>query len=280
MSPGRDASPQRLRLAASLRRLRHAAGLSGEELASRLGISQSKLSRLELGDSVPQVTDVSRWGEATGAPHETITELITLAEEVATEATLWRRSLRRGLGRLQRDVQAVETSAMTISNFSPVVLPGLLQTPEYARRLALLAFPEGRPDIAEGVAARMARQSVVYDESKRLTFVIAEPVLRWRLGPPPIMRAQLDRILGVSDLPNVQVGILTQDRELTTWYSHGFNLFEDRIDDQDPVVHASTLTTGVTVTDPADVDRYRQVFTRLREAAVFGDQARALLRGA
>jgi hypothetical protein len=172
----------------------------------------------------------------------------------------------------------VEASARTISNFSPVVLPGLLQTPEYSRRLALLAFPEGRSDIAEGVAARVERQVALYDERKRLTFVIAEPALRWRLGPPSVMRSQLDRIVGVSELPNVAVGVLRQDRELRVWHSHGFNLFDDRVDDEDPVVYVSTLTTGVTVTDAEDVQRYRQVFARLRDAAMFGDEAGEVIR--
>lgn len=270
-------SPRRLRLGSALRRLRLRADLTGEQLAERTGMSQSKVSRIELGQSAAAVTDVERWAEATGASDDERADLVELAESAVTETIAWRTVRDRGLGGRQRDVQVVEASAGTIRYFHPVLVPGLLQTAEYYRRLCKTTFPEGRPDLAAAIAARMERQAVLYDETKRLEFVTTEVALRWRFGPPPTMLAQLDRILTVASLATVAIGIIPQSAELAPSYIHGFTIFDDR-GDEDPIVEVETLTTNLAITDPQDVERYRQHFARLREAAVFGEDAQALLR--
>ncbi len=270
-------SPQRLRLGSALRRLRLRADLTGEQLAQQAGMSQSKVSRIELGQSAAAVADVERWAQATGASDDERAELLELAEAAVTETIAWRTVGDRGLGGLQRDVQVMEISAATIRYFHPVLVPGLLQTAEYYRRLGKATFPEGRPDLAAAMAARMERQAMLYDETKRLEFVTTEVALRWRFGPPPTMLAQLDRILTVATLTSVEIGIIPQTAELAPSYMHGFTIFDDR-GDEDPIVEVETLTTRLTITDPRDVETYRQHFARLREAAVSGDDALALLR--
>lgn len=268
--------PQLRRLGLVLRGLRRDTGLTGQQLAERVGLSQSTVSRIELGQAVPLVGDVEQWVAATGAPDEQRAELLALAEAVAVQTIAWRRVVRRGLPELQQDVRGLEATAGTIRNFQPTVVPGLLQTADYARRLITSGYPEGRQDIATAVAARMERQAILYDESKRLEFLIAEVALRWRLGPPAMMRAQVDRIVNTMTLPHLTVGIIPQTAEVTAWHIHGFAILDDREDG--PVVRVETLTTGLSITDPSDVDRYRQAFHLLRDAAVFEDHAQALLR--
>lgn len=270
-------SPQRLRLGSALRRLRLRADLTGEQLAEQAGMSQSKVSRIELGQSAATVADIERWAQMTGASDDERAELVELAEATVTEAIAFREARRHGLPSIQEDVQAIEASAATIRSYQPVLVPGLLQTAEYTRRLLKAGFPEGRPDIPAAIAARIERQAVLYDEAKRIEFIITEGALRWRFGPPSAMLAQLDRIATVATLTTVAIGIIPQAVEITTWRTHGFNIFDDR-GDEDPIVDVETLTTGLTITDPRDVDEYRQAFARLREAAVFGDDALALLR--
>lgn len=273
-----EVPPQRRQLGAALRRLRLAADLTGRQLADSAGVSQSTVSRLERGEAVPSATDVEQWVRATGASEEDRAELLRWADQAGTEATSWRRDLRRGLPRLQRDVHELETAAATIRNFQPVLVPGLLQTAEYARRLYTAGYPSGRPDIPAAIAARMQRQSILYDDSKRLEFIIAEPALRWRFGPASLMLAQLDRITAVATLSHVDIAVLPQTADLTPWQTHGFNIFEDRGDEQQPVVHFETLTTDITVTDPSDVDIYREAFAALGRSALVGDEAHAVLR--
>jgi len=118
----------------------------------------------------------------------------------------------------------------------------------------------------------------LYDDSKHLEFVLTEAAVRWRLGPQSLMRAQVDRIITVSALENVTVGIIPQETEASVWHDHGFNILDDRGDSGDPVVHVETLTNGLTITDPADVAAYKNAFAHLRQLAITGADAEALLR--
>ena len=119
---------------------------------------------------------------------------------------------------------------------------------------------------------------ILFDESKRFEFIMTEAAVRWRLGPLSLMRAQVDRIITVGALENVTVGIIPQATEADVWHDHEFNIADDRGDNGDPVVHFETLTEGVTVTKPDEVAAFKDAFTRLRQLAVTGDEAEALLR--
>ena len=276
--PFGELSALRQELGAALHHLRTGARLSGEQMASRVGISQSRVSRIELGQQSAPVNIVQQWAQAAGASEADIARLTELADTAATQATTWRRALARGLVKLQEDSRDLESRAATILNFQSMRIPGLLQVPEYARRVFAEDHPPSHPDIAAAVAARMNRQAILYDESKHLEFVVAEVALRWSIGPPSLMRAQLDRLMMVSDLGNVTIRIIPLDAVIGVWHDHGFNIVYDA--DGDAIVHVETLTTGLTITDPDDVARYREVFDQLRRAALSGSDVHQLLERA
>jgi transcriptional regulator with XRE-family HTH domain len=276
MTSGQIPQPLR-RLGLVLRGLRLDADLTGRQLAAHTGLSQSTVSRIELGQAAPSLPDIDAWARATGATEEQHTELRALAEAAAVETISWPSAARRGLPSLQHDVREMEATATTILNYQPTIVPGLLQTAEYARRVVQSGYPGCRADIAAAITARLERQAILYDQAKRLEFVIAEAALRWRLGPPPMMLAQLDRIASVATLPNVTIGIIPQSTEMTAWHIHGFALLDSR-SHASPVVRVETLTTGLSITEPDAVERYREAFRLLRETAVFGDQAQTLIR--
>ncbi|HEX8759156.1 MAG TPA: helix-turn-helix transcriptional regulator, partial [Pseudonocardiaceae bacterium] len=262
----------------ALRALRAHAGLSGEQLAKRLGISQSRVSRIELGQQVAPAELVRRWAEVTGAAEKRCAELVGWAESVGSEAVAWRAGMGRGLARLQRDSRELEESAATIRSFEPVLVPGLLQVPEYTRRIFAAGNPQhSSSEIAAAVAARMDRQLRLYEGTARFEFVITEAALRWRVGPPHVMLAQLDRITAIAGLDSVDVRVIALDTELDTWHEHGFSLTEDRAED-DPVVTIETQTSQVITTDPAEVAFYRDAFVRLWAAALHGTDVDALLQ--
>jgi transcriptional regulator with XRE-family HTH domain len=274
-----EAAPAPLRrLGLALRGLRLDAGLTGHQLAALTGLSQSTVSRVELGQAMPSVPDIDAWCHATRADAGQAAEVRALAEAAAVETISWRRAGRRGLPRLQDHVRDLEATAATLLNFQPVIVPGLLQTADYARQVVLSGYPGGRPDIAAAVSARMERQAVLFDDARRLEFVIAEAALRWRIGPPPMMRAQLGRIASLATLANVSIGIIPQDAQVQAWHIHGFAILDDRADGP-AVVRVETLTTGLSITDPESVEQYRQAFALLREAAVHGDQAQGIITG-
>lgn len=277
MHPFGELSSQR-RLGEALRAARAHAGLSGDGLAERLGISQSRVSRIELGQQAAPTDLVRRWAEVAETSEDGAAELVRLAEAAGTETVVLRTARSRGLAQLQRDSLEFEATAETILEFDPVIVPGLLQVPEYARRI----FTAGKPlcdtaEIAAAVAGRMDRQLVLYEGTMRFEFVITEAALRWWVGPPKVMLAQLDRITALAGLETVYVGVIPLNTEVGTWHEHGFAVFEDRSDD-DPAVTIETQTSQVTTTDPAEVAFYRDAFARLREAALHGPEADALLR--
>jgi transcriptional regulator with XRE-family HTH domain len=274
--PFGEQSARRQELGAALRRLRKSAGLSGEEMAEALGISQSQVSRMELGQQVATAAVVENWGRVTGAPD--IQWLVSTAESAAAELVSWRRAMARGLATLQEDSRELEASAGTILNFQTAGVPGLLQVPEYARRTFATERQATEADIAAAVTVRMNRQAIVYGGSKNLVFLMTEAAIRWRLGPESLMRTQVRKIIDACDLENVTIGIIPQATEADVWHDHGFNILGDRGDAGDPVVHVETLTKGLTITDPADVAVYQDAFDRLRKLAITGTDAQALLR--
>lgn len=215
-------SPQRVRLGQALRRLRLAAGHSGEELARRGGWSQSKVSRLELGQGLFRPSEVERWLQLTGATEAERASVVALAEALSTEVTRWRRAEMLGLARLPMDIARVEATSRLIQTYQPLAVPGLLQTAEYTRRLMLLVYPGGRPDIQAAVSARQARQEILYDPSRRLEFIVAEAALRWHVGADA-MWGQIDRMLSLATQPQIVIGLLPSAAAMSTWNAHGFS---------------------------------------------------------
>jgi transcriptional regulator with XRE-family HTH domain len=277
MHPFGELSARRRELGAELRRLRKNARLSGEQIARAAGISQSRASRIELGQQSASPEVVSRWGQACGATATELDELAVLADAAATEAISWRQAMSEGLDKLQQDSRAIEASASLICNFQTSWVPGLLQLPEYTQRIFAAEHGPGQPDIATAVATRMNRQAILYDGAKRFEFILTEAALRWRVGPPSLMRAQADKIIAVATLGNVTVGIIPQSAESGHWHDHGFNILDDRGEAGDAIAHVETLTSGLTITDPADVSVYKEAFARLRALAATGDDAADLI---
>lgn len=260
----------------SLRRLRIDAGLTGQQLADQTGLSQSTVSRIELGQAMPAIEDINRWADATRATAEMRAQVIKQAENAAVRMISWKKSVDRGMPALQRDVQNLEAVAATLLNFQPVIIPGLLQVADYTRRLILSGYPGGRDDLAAAVKARMDRQVILQDDTKRLEFIIAETALRWRIGPPATVRAQIDRIMSAASLPSVTLGIIPLSAEVSAWHIHGFQILDDP-SEGDPAVRTETLTRGLSITDPADVERYREAYRALRDTAVFGQEANKIM---
>lgn len=278
MHPFGEMSARRQELGAALRRLRKNAGLSGEEMAAALNISQSRVSRIELGQQVAAPAIVDSWARTAGTPDAERETLLGIAESAAAEMISWRKAEARGLAQLQEDSRQLEATAATILNFQIAGIPGLLQVPEYARRVIEAGYHIGRPDIAGAVAGRMNRQAILYDGSRHLEFILAEAAVRWRLVPENLMRAQIEKVIDISTLDNVTIGIVPQAAEVDVWHDHGFNILDNRGDNGDPVVHVETLTQGLTITEPDEVAAYKDRFTQMRQLAVTGDEARVLLR--
>lgn len=271
-----EPSPARRRLAERLRELRLAAGLTGEQLAGQAGLSQPKVSRIENARQAPQLRDVEAWLREVGAPVEARTELTELAEAALTETIDWRQELRSGRRRKQERIGREEASVSVIRSWQPLMVPGLLQTAEYARRV--FGFATEAPwDLAEATKARMDRQAVLFDQRKRLVFLISESALRRRIAPPEVLLGQSDRILSLLDLPNVEIGLLSLDADASDLDFHPYTIMGDPMIDEDVFVSVATVADELTVRDADKVAAYLDHFERVRAGAATGGDARALL---
>lgn len=277
MTGGGEFLVQRPRLAAELRRLRLVAGLSTNDVARRLGWSQSKVSKMELGRTAASIPDVEAWARVTGAAAEVVERLRDQAERALTEATAYRGPPPERVPRQQREVAALERTTGTLRSFQPMLIPGLLQTAEYAQRMFESGHGVGGAAVPLAVAARVERQSILYEPDHHFEFIIGEAAFRWRFGPARALAAQVDRVRTVAALDNVELGVVPLAIEGPVWHWHGFTLYEDRVDEGGPLVVVETLTTRVAVSDPADVDRYHRTLERLREVAAFGEKGLALV---
>jgi transcriptional regulator with XRE-family HTH domain len=267
-------------LANELKELRSGADLSTRQLARELKWSQGKVHKIEHTLTLPSMDDVEAWLRVTDAPANQAVRLLDLAERAQHEAVMVRARRRAGepidLTELQEQTRRIEASAKLIRVFAPILIPGLLQTPDYARLVVLAGEPDN-PTITEAIAGRMQRQAILYEEGREFEFVLSEAALRWRFGPVAVQVGQLRQLQTFSILGNVLVAVLPLDRETPVWHGAGFTLFEDRLDEADPMVHLEALATFENIAEPALVGRYQQTLNALRDLAVTGHQARALL---
>lgn len=254
-------------LAAALREARRAAGLTGERLAARCGISQSKISKIETGKAVATATDVERILTALGTADDRIAELTALARLANTEFQSVRASLRRGLHHKQRELAGLESGARHIRFFLPLMITGLLQTAEYARA-SMANFPGDHP---QAVARRLDRQAVLYDPARRFTFILTEAAARWQLCEPQVMAVQMGRLASLSELPNIRLGVIPLDARVPDGPLNTFTVYDER------TATAETFGGVIMMRDPRDIAYHLELFAFFERHAVTGGEARALL---
>jgi transcriptional regulator with XRE-family HTH domain len=255
-----------------LRRLREDADLSGKQLAERLGWPASKVSRLENGRQTATVADVQAWAAATGASDATRDGLIEDVRALRVEYASWQRQLRDGFAPRQRVSRLLEDGAGTVRNYQSALVPGLLQTADYARAVfRALALQNGHTDIEAAVNERLRRQEVLYETGRDFRFLVTEAALRARLSPPGTHRAQLDRLLVLAGLETVRLAVLPWSAELPTLVMHSFEVFDERL------VLVETVNGEVAVRDADDVALYTRLFEMYWDAAAHGEQASALI---
>lgn len=255
----------RLDLAAMLRRLRVASGLTVDRLAVRVGMSQSKLSRIETGKVLPSLLDVERILAALEVPPAARVEILELARAAHVSFVAWRTLRQTGMSKRQAQVAAFEREARLIRTFQPALVPGLLQTPAYARAVLSLPRLAGQRDLNAAVAVRIDRQAVLFDERKTFRFVVMEHVLHARLVPDVVRAAQLRHLDNMAELSNVELLIVPQDAELPEVPSNGFAVLDER------VVIAESFAGEQVMRDPRDVAVHVGVFAAFAGAGVNGE---------
>jgi transcriptional regulator with XRE-family HTH domain len=255
-----------------LRDLRQQVGLTGRQLAELLSWQASKVSKIENGRQTPSAEDVKAWTRATGSEDEAAGLLASL-RTLEVQHAEWRRVLRGGIRPRQNELAELDQKTRLFRVFEATVIPGLLQTSEYARArfaegIRIFKLPN---DINEAVEGRMKRQNIFYRPDKRFHFVLTEAALRFRMCSPEVMLGQLDRLVSLSALPNVRLGIIGFETQYTASPWHGFWLYDEE------KVLVETFSAGLNLAQPQEIELYDTVFGELAAVASYGRSARAII---
>ncbi|MFH8803275.1 helix-turn-helix domain-containing protein [Streptomyces sp. NPDC017936] len=263
---------RRRKLGAELRALRVRVGLTSGEAARLVGWHQSKVSRIETGTSGTKPADVRSLLDAYGVTDQQLRELIlALADSVESGGRdHWVHAYRGVLPPAYRDFISLESQATAMRTLETTVVPGLLQTPAYARavtRAAVEGADEGRLDTL--VEVRLARQDVLRGRPPlELHAVLDEAVLRREVGGPDVMARQLERLVEAARLPQVRLQVLPFSAGAHVGVTGPFVIFSFSSTSDLDVVVLDHLTSSLHLERKEDLRAYTEAFDALRAHAL------------
>jgi len=274
---GPDPTVHRRRLRNELRKAREAAGMTQRDVAAAMDWSQSKLIRIETGQVNISTNDLRALLNHYGADRARVDALVDLAK-ASREAPRWN---------VYRDVAppefiaflGYESSASVIRNFEPLLVPGLLQTEEYARAVMNIVDAENPQRIDALVDLRMQRQELFYKKpTPSLHFILDEAVVHRNVGGYDVMRRQLRHLREVSDYPNVKIRMVPFEAGMYSRLRAPYVLFEFPDPADEAVLYLET-SLGIYISDfvirenspqerdKFDPSRYLETFWQLEQLA-------------
>lgn len=270
---------RRRRLGQELRKLRELKGMTAEEVAERLLVSQSKISRLENGRRSISQRDVrDLCGVYEVEDHRIVDSLMQMAKD-SRQQGWW-----HAFGDIPYSVYiGLETDAASLRVYEPQIVPGLLQTRGYAEALIDGAMPETpATDIEKRVQVRLRRQQRIHGEDEksaplRLWAVLDEATLRRQVGGRDVMIEQLEQLVEVSQLPHVTVQVMPFDMGAHPGVSGQYAILEFPDASDSSVVYIEGVTSDLYLEKSNDVQRYSVMYEHLRAQALNVDQTRQFI---
>ncbi|MFF1548693.1 helix-turn-helix domain-containing protein [Streptomyces sp. NPDC058291] len=267
---------RRRRLGQELRRLRELKGMTAEEVAERLLVSQSKISRLENGRRSISQRDVrDLCGVYEVEDQRMVDSLMEMAKD-SRQQGWW-----HAFGDVPYSVYiGLETDAASLRVYDPQVVPGLLQTRQYAEALISGALPEtAHTEIEKRVQVRMRRQERVSsgENPLRLWSVMDESALRRVVGSRELMREQLEHLVEQSQLPHVTVQVIPFDMGAHPGLNGQYAILEFPDTADSSVVYIEGVTSDLYLEKPNDVQKYSVMYEHLRAQALNVDQSRQFI---
>jgi transcriptional regulator with XRE-family HTH domain len=263
------------RLARELRELREHADLRPEKAAQRLGWSRQKVMRIERALTKASANDLGAIMDLYGVASPKREALLQLAKDA------WK----RGWWTAYRDIFAgtylsLEDEASRICEWQPLVVPGLLQTPDYAREV-VMAFTSDASDIERRVAARMTRRSLLSrSNAPGLHVILDEAILYRRIGDTKTMRAQLDSLLTDARRPQVTLQVLPFDRGRHPGLNGTFVILTFEIGLDPDIAYLETPGGDIYLEAEEDVAQRRVAFQELSQIAMTPDESHARIEHA
>ncbi|MCX2728696.1 helix-turn-helix transcriptional regulator [Saccharopolyspora sp. NFXS83] len=261
--PGKsENTPKARALGAELRECRAEAGLTQQQLAEQIGVSYVSISRYETGTRTPKPEDVAQILATLGVTGDRYASLVEMSK--GADQPNWLdtgQGIRKELTRLIE----FERTATEITDVATSVIPGLLQTADYARSV-MAATPTD--EVEPYVAMRVGRREVLTKRNPvSFTAFIAETALRERIGGPEIALDQLHHLEKMAKLDNIAVFVLPAVSE--RWHpAHAGSFSFYTFAKTSPIVHLEHYASGVFLYDDSDVGPYQDALTTLREVAM------------
>jgi transcriptional regulator with XRE-family HTH domain len=267
----------RRRLANELRRLREAAGLTLEEVATQLGCSAAKLSRIETWEVAATIPDVEAMLARYGVDDEKRGELLTMTRQAR------RRGPRRRDFRDLPDVftlRQFENEAEQIRMYHAVAIPGLFQVEGYARSMISVVLPQLDDEETERhVGLRMERQELLHTEQPpNLHVILDEAAIRRLEGTPHVLGEQVQRLVEVAELANVTVQIIPFAVGLYGGLAESFRIFTFPASEDVDLVHLEGLSVETYLHRPGHIAKYSALFDQLRRIALTPEKSTTFLR--
>lgn len=272
MSTASNPSIRRRILASELRRLRAQSGMKQSEAEEISGLGESNLSKYETGTASVSVVAARRLLEIYGVSEERIEALLELARAARKRGSL--KGIRGKVWQPLEDLIALERDATSISELALVVVPGLLQTEDYAR--AVLRVGEDESVMEDYVSARLERVVTLFEGETPPAYhvVMRESVLHSEVGGPAVLRAQLTHLITMAKRPYVTIHVIPNSHGAHPSMATPFTLLGFDIAPDFRVLYLDFLSGAIYRERPAEVEPYERAFARLTAEAL--DPAQSL----
>ncbi|MDN3250515.1 helix-turn-helix domain-containing protein [Streptomyces mutabilis] len=264
---------RRRRLGQELRRLRELKGMTAEEVAERLLVSQSKISRLENGRRSISQRDVRDLCGVYEVEDQRIVDSLMQMAKDSRQQGWW-----HAFGDIPYSVYiGLETDAESLRTYEPQIITGLLQTRSYAEALIQGALPETPvADVEKRVQVRIRRQERITAENNplRLWVVLDEACLHRMVGSRQVMREQLEHVAEMSQLPHITVQVLPFDVGAHPGINGQYSILEFADTADSSVVYIEGVTSDLYLEKAQDVQKYTVMYEHLRAQALNVEQSR------
>jgi len=270
----RSPTIRRRRLGLELRRRREAAGVTIDYVAERLECSASKISRIETGHSGATPRDVRDMLNIYGISGDECEELVQISRD-ARQKGWWHPYS----AVLTGAYVGLEAAAESIRAYEQQVVPGLLQTEEYARAMIRAARPDiGGEEVDRRVRVRIARQSLLeVEDPVNLWVVLDEAVLSRPVGGDAVMRRQMEHLIDASELPSVTLQVLPFEAGAHAGMDGTFAILNFPEPADADVVFAENATGGLFLEKTEELRKYRFIFDHIRAAALGPEESVTLI---
>ena len=274
-------SMRRRRLAAELRKQRDQSGLSLNDAARSLGWQASRLSRIENRQSGIAAPDLRKLLNAYEVEDEDYRSYLADLARRVNERGWWQKYA--GLiGSGYADLIGLEEEARAIRGYEQELVPGLLQTPDYARAAIRASRPtETTEEIGRRVEIRIERQEILVRSDPvppRVNVVLSESVVRRPVGGNEVMRAQIEHLMRPRDRANVTVQVLPFNAGVHPSMVGPFTVMTFPDPDDLGVVNIEYATGSVFLEDPGELRVYEEVWSALQASALSADDSQAFLK--